>query len=205
MCELTSCWIMTHCHCLPSSPVCPPISPSPPHHHHRKTSGHKKLTSLYLFISLSYRGCFDDAIALFLTFFLSFFPIDHLKTFLPLPPLFTVQWQLHPWPDRECAAAKKIIIIIIMIKYWGSIFLHTGMSSPLLICVSIYLCGNNQLRCLVMGNVLFLFLYDFVITLLPSPQLCSVDVFPPCISTQPEHKIQNQTNKHGAVSPPCAG
>lgn len=47
----------------------------------------------------------------------------------------------------------------------------------------------------------FLFLYDFVITLLPSPQLCSVDVFPPCISTRPEHK-KNQTNMGALSSPP---
>lgn len=118
-----------------------------------------KLTSL---IYLSFMAV-NDAIAFFLFFF---FPFTTWALFLP--PLFTVQWQLHPWLDRECATAKP-----------GAQFLYPECF-PLLICVSYLFVWDNQLQHLVMGmsEVLFgcMIYHNCLLTSL-FPQLCSVDVF----------------------------
>lgn len=100
---------------------------------------------------------------------LSFFSFFSFTTWaLFLPPLFTVQWQLHPWLDRECAAAKP-----------GAQFLYPECF-PLLICVSYLFVWNNQLQHLVMrmSEVLFgcMIYHNCLLTSL-FPQLCSVDVF----------------------------
>lgn len=106
---------------------------------------------------------------LLMTPLLSFFSFFSFTTWaLFLPPLFTVQWQLHPWLDRECAAAKP-----------GAQFLYPECF-PLLICVSYLFVWNNQLQHLVMGmsEVLFgcMIYHNCLLTSL-FPQLCSVDVF----------------------------
>lgn len=114
-----------------------------------------------------------------------FFFIYHLKTFLT--PLFTVQWQLHPWLDRECAAAK------------------TGAHSlfpeclPLLICVSIYLCEITSCNVWLWGCQMFFFVciicHNCFLT-----SLC-LAMFSGCISPC----IRRDLNIKHELSAPCAG
>lgn len=137
-----------------------------------------KLTSLiYLFISL-YLMAVNDAIAFFLFFHL---PSEDVSS-----PLLTVQWQLHPWLDRECAAAKLGPNF-----YTWNVFLSLYVSFYLFV-------WNNQLQYLVMGmsNVIFVCMicHNCFLTSL-SPAMFS-GCISPCI--RPGLNIKHELS-------PCAG
>ena len=136
----------------------------------------------------------NNTIAFFPSFSLPFF-IYHLKTFLP--PLSTVQFpQLHPWLDRECAAAKKK-------KHTHTTHTHTlgsnlsnpGMSSSPYTCLSLYLCEITS--CIFWLWECGFCLYDFIITVSLLPLLPPA-MFSGCISPC----IRPDLNINHELSPP---
>lgn len=160
--------------CVPSSPVCLP-----------SVLSWKNQCQSWRLLSIYPSWLLMTPSLLFLLF------IYHAKTFLP--PLFTVQWQLHPWLDRECAAAKTR----------GLIVTPRMFSCPYL-CLYIYLCEITSCNIWLWECQRFSFSFLFLVvwfiktvSLLPFPPPA---MFSGCISPCIRLDLNIKT---WAISPTC--